>query len=67
MNQQEPDETPIPRTTIADLDVDAFAAYYRHIYDLPLESAEMPLARLILCQSIETALYKISPLRTPRI
>jgi ATP-dependent DNA helicase RecG len=41
------EETPVSRTSIDDLDVAAFGAYYRRIYERPLESAEMPLPRML--------------------
>ena len=41
------DETPVLRTSQADLDLEAFAAYYRRVYELPLDEADVPLPRML--------------------
>ncbi len=41
------DEIPIPRTDIANLDMEAFGAYYRRIYESPLETADVPLLKML--------------------
>lgn len=41
------EETPVPRTTPADLDLDVFADYYRRIYDAPLDKSSVPLPRIL--------------------
>jgi ATP-dependent DNA helicase RecG len=41
------DETPVNRTSLEDLDLDAFGHYYQTIYDRPLESADVPLRQML--------------------
>jgi len=41
------DEVPVLNTTIADLDIDAFAAYYQKIFDSSLENSDMPLESML--------------------
>lgn len=41
------DETPVSRTSLDSLDVDAFGAYYERIYSQPFSVAEVPLARML--------------------
>lgn len=41
------DETPVFRTGLDDLDLDAFGAYYERIYSQPFSVAEVPLARML--------------------
>jgi ATP-dependent DNA helicase RecG len=41
------DETPIPKTKISDLAPEAFEAYYRRIYEMPLAEAEVPLPQML--------------------
>jgi ATP-dependent DNA helicase RecG len=37
------EETPVPRTSLDDLSEEAFAEYYRRVYDAPFAEAEVPL------------------------
>jgi ATP-dependent DNA helicase RecG len=42
------EETPVPRTTsLDDLEKEAFAEYYRRVYDASLDKAEAPLLRML--------------------
>jgi len=41
------EETPVSQTGIENLDEEAFAAYYRRIYERPLETVEVPLPRML--------------------
>lgn len=41
------DEIPVPRTEFTDLDLDVFGDYYQRIYNAPLETAEVPLPRML--------------------
>jgi ATP-dependent DNA helicase RecG len=41
------DEAPMAGTTVTDLDLSAFDAYYRRIYNAPLETAEVPIGRML--------------------
>ncbi len=41
------DEIPVPGTSLTDLDPEAFAAYFRSIYDAPLEEADVPLPKML--------------------
>jgi len=41
------EETPVPRTSVADVDQEAFAKYYLRVYDNPLKEAEVPLLQLL--------------------
>lgn len=41
------DETPIDRTSQADLDLDAFGVYYQRIYEQPLDEADVPLTPML--------------------
>jgi ATP-dependent DNA helicase RecG len=41
------EETPVMQTGIEDLDEDAFGAYYRRIYERPLERADVPLEPML--------------------
>lgn len=41
------EETPAPRTGIDDLHMEAFAAYYRRIYEKPLEASDVPLQPML--------------------
>ena len=41
------DETPVSRTGLNDMDIDAFGAYYQHIFNQPLSKAEVPLSRML--------------------
>ncbi len=41
------DETPVPRTGIGDLALDAFRPYYQRIYQAPLAEADVPLPRML--------------------
>lgn len=42
------EETPVPRTTsLDDLDKEAFAGYYRRVYDASLDKTEVPLLRML--------------------
>ncbi len=41
------DETPVFRTSLDDLDIDALGVYYEHIFDQYLSEAEVPLARML--------------------
>lgn len=41
------DETPVPHTSLGDLDLGAFAEYYRRVYESALSMTEMPLERML--------------------
>lgn len=42
------EETPVPRTTsLDDLEEEAFAGYYRRVYDASLDKTEVPLLRML--------------------
>lgn len=41
------DETPVPRTTIGDIDLTAFGDYYQRIYEQPLTQADVPLPKML--------------------
>ncbi len=41
------DEIPMDRTTQADLDLDAFGAYYQRIYEQPLDEADVPFTSML--------------------
>jgi ATP-dependent DNA helicase RecG len=41
------EETPVAGTTIDHIEWKSFAAYYRRIYDIPLESSEIPLEAIL--------------------
>ncbi|MBN1876001.1 MAG: putative DNA binding domain-containing protein [Anaerolineae bacterium] len=41
------DEIPVPRTTVADLDMEAFEDYYRRVYAIPWVDDEIPLGPLL--------------------
>lgn len=41
------DESPVARTTVADLDLDAFAKYYQKIFEQPFAEADVPLASML--------------------
>ena len=41
------DEIPVPRTEFTDLDLDVFGGYYQRIYNASLETAEVPLPRML--------------------
>jgi ATP-dependent DNA helicase RecG len=42
------EETPVPRTSLEDLDEEAFARYYRRVYEAPLERTEVPLPQTLV-------------------
>lgn len=62
------EETPVPKTSIDDLDLNAFAKYYRHIYDIPLEKSDMPLTailqnmRLLVADAADTSRLSVAGL-----
>jgi len=41
------EETPVPRTSVADLEVEAFAKYYQSLLGEPLGQAELPIPRIL--------------------
>ena len=41
------EESPVPRTATADLDMEAFADYYHRVYDVPLDKSEIPLSHIL--------------------
>jgi ATP-dependent DNA helicase RecG len=41
------DETPVSRTSLEDLDIEAFGRYYERILNQPLSEAEVPLSRML--------------------
>ena len=41
------DESPVARTTVAALDLDAFAKYYQKIFEQPFAEADVPLASML--------------------
>ncbi|GAB4537675.1 MAG: ATP-binding protein [Anaerolineae bacterium] len=41
------EETPVPRTSLEDLNEEVFAEYYRRVYDTPLQEADVPLHRVL--------------------
>ncbi|MFN8492303.1 MAG: ATP-binding protein [Caldilineaceae bacterium] len=41
------DESPVARTTVADLDLDTFAKYYQKIFEQPFAEADVPLAAML--------------------
>ncbi|MDQ3250583.1 MAG: putative DNA binding domain-containing protein [Chloroflexota bacterium] len=41
------DESPVARTTGADLDLEAFAKYYQRIYEQPFRDADVPLVSML--------------------
>jgi len=41
------EETPVPRTSLDDLDEEAFAGYYQSLLQEPLSRAELPLPRIL--------------------
>lgn len=41
------EESPVPRTVTADLDLEAFADYYRRVYDVPLDKSVVPLSHIL--------------------
>lgn len=41
------DETPVPGTSLEDIDLNAFNQYYQNIYDQPLENTDVPLRQML--------------------
>jgi len=41
------DESPVAQTSVTDLDQAAFDAYYRRVFGAPLETADVPLPRML--------------------
>lgn len=41
------DESPVARTTLAELDLEEFAKYYQRIYEQPLAETDVPLPRML--------------------
>lgn len=41
------DEIPVPNTSLADMDMEAFGQYYQKVYEQPLDTADVPLQPML--------------------